>query len=159
MNYYFLGLIGLNVILLIVVLIICFKYKRLYRAYDFFMRGRDAESLESTIIQMEENVKNLEAEDIENKEAIRALNKMLRASYQKTGVVHYNSFKGMGGSMSFACALLDYTNTGFILNSVQSREGCYVYLKTVDCGKTEVLLGAEEQQALEQALGYTEREQ
>lgn len=57
--------------------------------------------------------------------------------------------------MSFALALLDYTNSGFILNTVHSR-GCYLYIKTVDCGQTEVLLGAEEKDALERALGYTE---
>ena len=65
----------------------------------------------------------------------------------------------MGGNLSFALALLDYTNTGFVLNSVHSREGCYLYLKDVERGETEVLLGAEEQEALEQALGYRERKQ
>ena len=62
----------------------------------------------------------------------------------------------MGGNLSFAIALLDYTNSGFVLNSVHSREGCYMYLKRVDRGQTEVLLGSEEREALEQALGYVE---
>ena len=53
--------------------------------------------------------------------------------------------------------MLDYTNTGYILNSVHSREGCFVYVKVVDRGQTEVLLGTEEKEALEQALGYIER--
>ena len=75
------------------------------------------------------------------------------------GIVHYNAFKGMGGTLSFAMALLDYTNSGFIVNSVHSRESCYVYVKTVERGTTEILLGSEEQQALEQALGYVQREQ
>ena len=35
-----------------------------------------------------------------------------------------------------------------------SREGCYLYLKDVVEGKTEVLLGSEEKEALERALGY-----
>ena len=60
----------------------------------------------------------------------------------------------MGGNLSFAMALLDYTNTGFVLNSVHSREGCYVYIKEVERGETDVLLGSEEKDALEQALGY-----
>jgi len=96
-------------------------------------------------------------EDKENKDAIRVINKNLRAAYQKFGVVKYNAFKGMGGNLSFAFAMLDYTNTGYILNSVHSREGCFVYVKVVDRGQTEVLLGAEEKEALEQALGYIER--
>ena len=40
------------------------------------------------------------------------------------------------------------------LNSVHSREGCYVYIKEVERGETDVLLGSEEKDALEQALGY-----
>ena len=78
----------------------------------------------------------------------------MRSSFQKFGMVKYNAFKGMGGNLSFAFALLDYTNSGFVMNSVHSQEGCYLYLKEVDRGQTETLLGNEEKEALEQALGY-----
>ena len=50
--------------------------------------------------------------------------------------------------------MLDYTNSGFVLNCVHSRNGCYLYIKEVDAGHTEVVLGNEEKEALEQALGY-----
>lgn len=116
--------------------------------------GKDAESLEGMIIKQMEDIMELKAEDRSNKDSIRTINKNIRASYQKFGMVKYNAFKGMGGNLSFAFALLDYTNTGFVLNSVHSREGCYLYLKEVDRGQTEVLLGSEEKEALEQALGY-----
>ena len=69
-------------------------------------------------------------------------------------MVKYNAFKGMGGNLSFAIALLDVNNTGFILNSVHSREGCYLYIKMIEKGETDILLGSEEKEALEQALGY-----
>lgn len=155
----FIVLIALNVILLAAVIFVCVRYRSIYRAYDYFMRGRDAETLEDTIIRMGGQIEKLQEEDEQNKEAIRLLNKNLRASFQKFGIVHYNAFKGMGGTLSFAMALLDYTNSGFIVNSVHSRESCYVYVKTVERGTTEILLGSEEQQALEQALGYVQREQ
>ena len=71
-------------------------------------------------------------------------------------MVRYNAFKGMGGNLSFAMAMLDYTNSGFVLNSVHSREGCYLYLKRVDMGQTDGPLGNEEKEAVEQALGYIE---
>ena len=99
----------------------------------------------------------LQSQDRYNKDSIRTANKNSRAAFQKIGIVKYNAFKGMGGNLSFALAMLDYTNTGFVLNSVHSREGCYLYLKDVERGETEVLLGAEEKEALEQALGYKER--
>lgn len=155
-------LIGLSVIVLVLIGLVVglfVKYKRIDRAYAEFMKGRNGVNLEDIIMDIEEDVRKLEGEDEQNKEAIRLLNKMLRASLQKFGIVHYNAFKGLGGNLSFAVALLDYTNSGFILNSVHSREGCYVYVKAVDCGKTDILLGNEEQQALEMALGYMEREQ
>ena len=118
------------------------------------MRGKDAETLEDIIMEQMEDVAMLKAEDKSNKESIRSTNKSYRSAFQKFGLVKYNAFKGMGGNLSFAMAMLDYTNSGFVLNSVHSREGCYIYIKEVDRGETEVLLGSEEKDALEQALGY-----
>ena len=154
--YIMLGKTVLTIILLIVVIVCIFKIKRLYRSYDYFMRGKDAETLEDIIIDHIHDIQELKSQDRANKDQIRINNKNMRASFQKFGMVKYNAFKGMGGNLSFAFALLDYTNTGFIMNSVHSREGCYLYLKAVDRGQTEILLGNEEKEALEQALGYKE---
>ena len=150
-------LIAVDVILLALIVYIMLKYRRLSESYNFFMRGKRGENLENTIFKITADINKLKFEDKENKDAIRVINKNLRASYQKFGVVKYNAFKGMGGNLSFAFAMLDYTNTGYILNSVHSRDGCFVYVKVVDRGQTEVLLGNEEKEALEQALGYVER--
>lgn len=149
--------ISIDVVLLALIIYMMIRYRQLSNSYNFFMKGKRGENLEGTIFKITEEIKKLKFEDKENKDAIRVINKNLRAAYQKFGVVKYNAFKGMGGNLSFAFAMLDYTNTGYILNSVHSREGCFVYVKVVDRGQTEVLLGAEEKEALEQALGYIER--
>ena len=149
--------ITIDVILLALIIYMIVRYRQLSNSYNFFMKGKKGENLEGTIFKITEEIKKLKFEDKENKDAIRVINKNLRAAYQKFGVVKYNAFKGMGGNLSFAFAMLDYTNTGYILNSVHSREGCFVYVKVVDRGQTEVLLGTEEKEALEQALGYIER--
>ena len=154
--YIIIGLSALVLILMIMVIVCIVNMRKLYRRYDYFMRGKDAESLEDIILEQIDEIKRLRAEDRSNKDSIRTLNRNQRASFQKFGVVRYNAFKGMGGTLSFAFALLDYTNTGFVLNSVHSREGCYLYIKPVDRGQTDVLLGSEEKEALEQALGYVE---
>ncbi|WP_029201235.1 DUF4446 family protein [Oribacterium sp. NK2B42] len=135
------------------------KYTRLYKQYDYFMRGKDAETLEDYFVELQRHVESLEIEDQKNKEVMRILNKNIRASFQKFGLIKYNAFGGLGGNMSFAVALLDYTNTGFVINSVHSRDGCFLYIKDVDAGTTEVELGSEEKLALEQALGYREKQQ
>lgn len=152
--YIIIGQAVLTLLLLVVVIVCIVKMRKLYRSYDYFMRGKDAETLEDMIVKQMEDIITLKAEDRSNKDSIRTINKNIRASYQKFGMVKYNAFKGMGGNLSLAFAMLDYTNTGFVLNSVHSREGCYLYLKEVDRGQTEVLLGSEEKEALEQALGY-----
>ena len=149
--------ISIDVVLLALIIYMMIRYRQLSNSYNFFMKGKRGENLEGTIFKIKEEIKKLNFEDKENKYAIRLINKNLRAAYQKFGVVKYNAFKGMGGNLSFAFAMLDYTNTGYILNSVHSREGCFVYVKVVDRGQTEVLLGTEEKEALEQALGYVER--
>ena len=149
-----LGLGIVTLILLIIVIVCVVQIRKLYRRYDVFMRGKDAETLEDTIFELIDEMKNMKAEDKSNKEDIRALSRSIRGTYQKFGMVKYNAFKGMGGNLSFAFALLDMNNTGFVLNSVHSREGCYLYIKIVEKGETEVLLGSEEKEALEQALGY-----
>jgi len=148
------GLSALTLILLIVVIICIIQMKKLYRRYDFFMRGKDAETLEGIIMEQMEDIAQLKSEDRANKDSLRNTNKNYRSAFQKFGLVKYNAFKGMGGNLSFAMSLLDYTNSGFVLNSVHSREGCYVYIKEVERGETEVLLGSEEKEALERALGY-----
>lgn len=147
----------LSLILLVVVIICIVKMKKLYRRYDVFMRGKDAETLENVIMKQAEDILELKLQDRTNKDSIRAANKNSRASFQKFGIVKYNAFKGMGGNLSFALALLDYTNSGFVINSVHSREGCFLYLKAIERGETDIELGAEEREALEQALGYKER--
>lgn len=151
--YIIMGLVILVVLLLILAIITMTKLRRLDRKYDYFMRGKDAETLEDIIMDEIDELRDLRAEDRSNKDSIRTLNRNFRASFQKYGIVKYNAFKGMGGNLSFALAVLDYTNSGFVMNCVHSREGCYLYIKEVDMGQTDIVLGNEEQEALEQEIG------
>ena len=155
--YIIMGLVILVVLLLILAIITMTKLRRLDRKYDYFMRGKDAETLEDIIMDEIDELRDLRAEDRSNKDSLRTLNRNFRASFQKYGIVKYNAFKGMGGNLSFALAVLDYTNSGFVMNCVHSREGCYLYIKEVDMGQTDIVLGNEEQEALEQALGYVKK--
>ena len=155
--YLIIGSCGLSLFLLIAFIICMIKMNKLYRRYDRFMRGKDAETLEDTMISILEQLKDLNVKDRANKDMMKSLSKQVKDSFQKFGFVKYNAFKGMGGNLSFVLAMLDDNNTGFVLDAVHSREGCYLYLKEVEEGATEVLLGSEEQEALEQALGYVKR--
>lgn len=44
--------------------VICFsQYRKLYRRYDMFMRGKDAETLEDTIMELVDETEYLRAKD------------------------------------------------------------------------------------------------
>lgn len=157
MNNLFFLMLFFNVLFFIIIIYGYFKYRTLFRAYDTFMRGKTAESLESLLENSLQKISFLEEEDKLNKQFMREINKNHRASFQKLGFVKYNAFKGLGGNLSFAFALLDYTNSGFIFNSVHSNEGCFNYIKTIDRGQSDIILGQEEKEALEKALGYRKK--
>lgn len=152
--YLIIGLAVLTLVLMILTLVCFTQYRKLYRRYDLFMRGKDAETLEDIILDLMDEAAVRQVSDKESRDQLKSLTRQVRASYQKIGIVKYNAFKGMGGNLSFVIALLDDNNSGFILNSVHSREGCYLYMKDVEKGSMDVLLGAEEKEALERALGY-----
>lgn len=146
--------LGAAAVSMIIAVIAIANYRKLYREFDAFMRGRDAESLEDLILEEKDAIIRLQDDVASNRENMRVMNRNIRASFQKMGIVRYDAFEGMGGKMSFALALLDYTNSGLVLNCMHAREGCFVYVKEVDAGTTDTALGAEERVALEKALGY-----
>lgn len=146
--------LGVAAISMIIAIVAIANYRKLYREFDAFMRGRDAESLEDLILEEKDAIIRLQDDVASNRENMHVMNRNIRASFQKLGIVRYDAFEGMGGKMSFALALLDYTNSGLVLNCMHAREGCFVYVKEVDAGTTDTALGAEERVALEKALGY-----
>jgi hypothetical protein len=133
------------------------KYRRLFKSYDNFMAGKSARNLEDVIILLRKDIRSLKSESRLNREAIRELNRLERDCLQKIGILKYDAFEGMGGKLSFALCLLDYRNSGYIINSIHSRETTFNYIKIVENGQTDQVLTDEEKIVLEQALGYRER--
>ena len=133
------------------------KYRRLFKSYDNFMTGRSARNLEDIIILLRKDIRSLKNENKLNREAIRELNKIQRECYQKIGILKYDAFDGMGGKLSFALCILNYRNSGYIINSIHSREVTFNYIRIVENGQTDQVLTREEKIVLEQALGYRDR--
>lgn len=143
-------------ILLIMIIVNMCMMNKLKKKYARFMTGKDAKSLENEIVGLFEDNKFIKASVDKNKKEIRTLYKNMESTLQKVGIIKYDAFNQMGGKLSFSLALLDENNSGFILNSVHSAEGCYSYVKQVKNGESDILLGKEEQQALDMAMGVVE---
>ena len=117
-----------------------------------FMSGRDAESLEDQIIELFEDNQYMKAASDKNKNDIIDINKRMRHCFQKIGIVKYDALNQMGGQLSYALALLDEEDNGYIINSVHGNEGCYSYTKIIKNGRSDIELGTEERKALESAV-------
>lgn len=131
--------------------------RKMFQRYDIFMRGKEADTLEDVIAENIDKVANLQQQDLANKDILKALNRNLVNTYQKTGIVKYNAFEGMGGQASFVLTMLDLNNNGFLINVIHSRNTCYTYLKEIHNGSAEVVLGAEEKESLMQAMKKKDR--
>ena len=139
----------ISIILLIITL--C-KLKGLRRRIDALTRGKDAESMEDTILNFFERIESLEDAEQKMHRDIREIKENLKITYQKTGLVKYDAFREMSGALSYSLALLDKENNGVLISSMYSREGCYTYAKDIVNGGCKINLSEEEQEALKQAV-------
>lgn len=128
------------------------KYGQLKASYDVFMMGRKAKSMEEEIASLFSDITLLKNVSERNTRNINEIFENLKETYQRVGIVKYDAFKEMGGKLSFSVALLNDNKTGFILNSVHSSDGCYVYTKEIIEGECAISLGDEEKKALMLAL-------
>ena len=126
--------------------------RKLYRRYDLFMRGKNAESLEKNIEELERTTNMLKSRDMANRDLLMVLSRGISVSMQKTSIVKDNALPGMGGQSSFVLAMLDQQDTGFLLNAMHSRTSCYVYIKQIYQGRPEAELSKEEKDALVLAM-------
>lgn len=149
------GMIVLIIALFLYILTLQKKQAQLDRKYRAFMRGgRGAKSLDEAL---ENRLRSLDSikEDFDSmSNRVTRLEGSLGRSYQKIGIIKYDAFKEMGGKLSFACALLNDKNDGFIINSIHSKEGCYNYIKEIIKGESYLPLGDEEEEALNMAKQY-----
>ena len=145
-------LIMIIVVLLAICLIMVFSTRRLFKRYDFFMRGKDAESLEDVIMNTNTKMYNLQDLALENRDRLRLIQSGINGAFHKIGIVKYNAFEGMGGESSFVLVMLDDDDTGILLNAMHSRTSCYMYIKEIKKGVPESELGKEEKEAVEKAI-------
>lgn len=151
-DYIILGLTGVIVILFIMIIVSLSKIGGLRKRYDTFMLGKDAKSLEDTLIKRLDQVDELMEANNKNEKKINHVVNCMKYSFQKVGMVKYDAFNEMGGKLSFSLALLNEDDDGFIINAVHSREGCYTYIKEVIGGNSIITLAEEEKEALNMAI-------
>lgn len=150
--YIFILLIMLIVLMFLLYMNVNMKYSRLKSSYSSFMRGRDGKNLEQSILEKFDELDEIADIAKKNRLDIKEIFHKMQSNYQKVGIVKYDAFNEMGGKLSFALTLLDGNNSGWIVNAMHSREGCYTYIKEIVRGESYIELADEEAQSLEQAI-------
>ena len=150
--YVILGMAVVMAVMLVFLIINSVKIKKMKLTYTSFMSGKDGKSLEEVILKRFKEVDELKKEDAAKKVQLDDINESLRYAFSKMGMVKYDAFNEMGGRLSFALALLDNRNNGFLINAMHSREGCYTYVKEIINGESYINLGEEEKKALNKAI-------
>lgn len=144
----------ISIALVIMLVVLLVKISKLSTRYLLFMRGQDGRSLEEAFHKKFQNMDYVNEELKKIDKHLKYVDANLLKTYQKVGIVKYDAFKEIGGTLSFVLALLTKENDGFILNSMHSNsEGCYTYIKEVKDGEVFVALSEEERKALEDAMG------
>lgn len=150
-DYIIIGLAAFVLVLFILYLVNIIQMHKLKKNYKIFMNGKNAKTLEDTIVKRLDQVDELLQANDENDKNIEILSKTMKYTYQKMGLVKYDAFNEMGGKLSFSLVMLNAKNDGFIINAMHTREGCYTYIKEIVDGNSIIVLSEEEQEALTMA--------
>ena len=122
--------------------------------YKAFMKGEDGKTLERSFMRKFNQIEKMNDITTTLTEDIKKLENVKNRSLIKYGIVKYDAFDDVGGKLSFSLALLDQTDTGFVLNAIHSKENCFLYIKEVMNGESYIILSDEEVQALRIARKY-----
>ena len=116
------------------------------------MKGKDGRTLEESILERFSELDDVTEMALKNRNSIKKINEDMLSNFQKVGILKYDAFHEMGGKLSFVLTLLDGNNSGYIINSMHSREGCYNYIKEIVKGESYIELSGEEAESLDRAI-------
>ena len=146
-----LGVLALLMLLLTINLYMKVNYMK--KRYRKMMTGADGSNLERMLIGHINEMKAVAEENERIKQENERIDALLQLAITRVGVVRFRAFDDMGSDLSYAVALLDSHNNGVILTSIFGREDSRSYVKPVENGTSTYALMAEEQQALDEAMG------
>ncbi|QEK13520.1 DUF4446 family protein [Crassaminicella thermophila] len=127
------------------------RLSRLRKKYEILSNNVEGKNIEEIIHGYYDKINNLNERMHEIDILVEKIQEKLLYSIQKVGMVQYNAFDDVGGSLSFSIAMLDEQNNGFILTSIYGRSNHAVYGKPIKNGKASQTLSVEELQALDRA--------
>lgn len=121
------------------------------------LRGKNAKTLEDTIVSTDNRVRRLEQSRAEVENYLKTVEIRLKKSVQGVDTIRFNAFKGNGegGGQSFATALVNEKGDGVVISSMYSRDRMSIFAKPIKNLKSDFELTDEERSSLSQAKAKT----
>lgn len=152
---------GLLLLILLIVsvsgLIIAVKANRKMKKV---LRDADGYDIADAIVNYYQKCTEIMNHYAEAESRLEELEREMGSCIKKVGAIRYNAFDGNNARLSFAAAVLDDDDTGFVLNGVYSRGQTATYLKPLTKGKSNYELSEEEEEAIKTAqMNYEKKRQ
>ncbi len=137
------GLVAIVVILVGWIIRLEVKIKKL-------LIGKNAKSLEDSIVNTKENLEKLNLFQRESSLYFKNIEKRLHRSLQAIETIRFNPFKGTGegGNQSFSTAFVSEDGDGVVLSSLYSRDRVSVFSKPLKKFESNFELTEEEKEVI-----------
>ena len=125
----------------------------LERRMKKLLAGKDAQSLEATIVALGKDIRALEKFQSDTTGYIADADKRIKRSIQGVETIRFNAFKGTGdgGNQSFAIALLSENGDGTVISSLYARDRMSIFAKPIKNFTSDFEMTEEEQSAVKRA--------
>ena len=120
--------------------------------YGQFLKGASARNIEDLLKKYAKDVDKSLLQIDELAGFVAKLHKTQKLALSKVALVRYNPFGDTGGDQSFCLAILDHTDSGYIISAVHARTGTRVYPKDIFDGESKHHMSKEEAKALKEAM-------
>lgn len=127
------------------------KINKRLKSYKELITYTGGQNIEEIMLEYGKEIRSLKqgAEKIDDS-VIEIVND-LKSHPRHLGILRFNAFSNTGSDLSFAIALLDDNDNGFVLSSIYGREESRIYAKPLKSGESVYQLTKEEEQAIKLA--------
>ncbi|MBR3887509.1 MAG: DUF4446 family protein [Clostridia bacterium] len=128
-------------------LIMTLKLKKKY--VEYMTKVGDGQDITNVLKNYVEDVTIVKENTQTLKKYCREMEQNMNKCIQKVGMIRYNPYQNTGSDLCFALALLDFEDSGVVINGVYSRDNTTnTYAKPIEKGKSKYTLVKEEEEAL-----------
>lgn len=130
-----------------------FIFFRIYSILKVLKTSDDQRSINNVLTDLNNHLKESKTSVADLKKTVESYQRSSLKHLQKSGFVRFNPFSNSGGDQSFALAILNGHNDGFVISSLHSRDQTRTFAKPVKAGVGEKFeLSKEEKLAIDATI-------